>query len=339
MREEATVTRLTGRLFAGIEIGGTKLQIGLGSGDGKLITLSRSPIERERGAQGILHRIEDELCRLLPHHGDKVEAIGIGFGGPVDSGALRVRRSHQIAGWDDFDFGRWCRERLGCSCIALANDADVAALGEATLGAGRGYDPLLYVTIGSGIGAGLIHRGEIYTGTGIAALELGHLRLGPSPPIATDPERIATLEGIASGWSIGRSGRAAAHDQIQRGEPGPLAQLAGMEPSRVDARIVAEAAAAGDGDAQGILSFARDALARGLAIAVTLLAPRRIILGGGVSLMGDALWYEPVRKLCDAWVFPPLRGSFDIVSPLLGEEVVVHGAITLARRESCTLDP
>src|SRR5207248_5588282 len=112
-----------------------------------------------------------------------------------------VTTSHQVAGWDGFPLADWVRSNLGIEGVSLQNDADTAALGEARFGAGVGRSPLLYVTVGSGIGGGLILNGRIYRGAGRGAMEIGHLRVGATNP-ATEDAPPATLEQVASGWSI-----------------------------------------------------------------------------------------------------------------------------------------
>jgi glucokinase len=300
-----------GRDFVGIEIGGTKLQLALGPGDGTITALERRLIRPEAGAKGLLDQIleaYDELIARRPGHETNPTAIGIGFGGPVDVDRGVILRSHQVEGWDGFDLADWCRTSLNVPLVAIQNDADTAGLGEARFGAGRGLSPIFYVTIGSGIGGGLVIDGRIYRGSGLGAAEIGHLWIDePGSP----PRR---LEDIASGWSIGRAGR----------------EVLG-EGSAVDTPLVAQAAAAGDPRASAILATATRSLGRALAHMATLLAPRRIILGGGVSLLGEDAWFRPIREELDARVFPPFRGSFDVVPALLGEAVVLHGALALAR--------
>ncbi|MBX6315473.1 MAG: ROK family protein, partial [Isosphaeraceae bacterium] len=119
-------------------------------------------------------------------------------------------------------------------------------------------------------------------------------------------------------------------------EAGPMLRLAGGDPTQVSARIVAQAAAEGDGLASSILARAARGVGEALAQAVTLLAPRRIILGGGVSLIGEDGWFAPIRHYLDRLVFPPFRDTFDLVPAALGEEVVVHGALALAREAAAT---
>ena len=292
-------------LLLGIEIGGTKLQLGLGRGDGEILRLERRAIRPEAGARGILAQIEEAHAALIAGLGDlgpPPEAGGIGFGGPVEVAEGVTLRSHQVEGWDRFALADWARRTLGMARVVVQNDADTAGLGEALFGAGVGLSPILYLTIGSGIGGGLILDGQIYRGAGLGAAEIGHLWVDGGPE---GPRR---LEDIASGWAIGSA-----------------------SPDFGDARAVARAAAAGDPTALAIFARATDALGRALADAATLLGPRRIILGGGVSLIGESLWFAPIRARLRERVFPPFRDSFDLVPAGLGEAVVVQGALALAR--------
>lgn len=316
-------------LYLGIEIGGTKLQLGLGSGDGRLVGFERIAIRADRGAAGILDQIEGAVGPLLERSGiERIAGVGVGFGGPVDSGRGVVTASHQVEGWAGFPLAEHLRLALGVERIAVENDADTAALAEARLGAGVGFSPLLYVTVGSGIGGGLIVDGRIYRGGGGAAMEVGHVLVEESNRVDDEPR---TVESVASGWAIGRAGRSCADREIRDGWPaGRMLQLAGGDPSRIAATTVAEAAKQGDPDAGRIMACAAVALGSALAHATTLLSPRRIILGGGVSLLGEERWLGPVRRELHRRVFPPLRGTFDLVPAALGEEVVVYGALVLA---------
>ena len=312
-------------LLLGLEIGGTKLQLALGRGDGRVVGLERRTIRPEAGASGILDQIEEAFGPLVEVAGagpSSIEAAGIGFGGPVDVGRGVVTLSNQVEGWAGFPLAAWIRERLGIPVVGLENDADAAALGEARFGSGAGRSPVLYLTVGSGIGGGLIVDGRIYRGSGRGAAEIGQVWI--EPPTATSPGR--TLEAIASGWSIGDSGRSRAESG------GGMLDRSDHDRSRITAAVVAEAAQAGDPVALGVLIEAREALAIGLAHAVNLMAPARIILGGGVSLIGEALWLGPIRERLGLLTFPPFRGSFDLVPTALGEEVVLHGALEAARQ-------
>lgn len=300
-------------MYLGIEIGGTKLQLGVGSGDGRLAELRKFEVERTAGAQGILNRIDSAAAELLQRF--PCAAIGVGFGGPVDVAAGRVLKSHQIAGWDDFPLVAWCRDRFALPCV-LGNDADAAALAEARFGAGRGCDPVFYVTIGTGIGGGFVQHGNLYHGHGPAVAEIGHLR-----PSTTAVDADDTVEAIASGLAIERAAAS-----LRAAPP-----FASATCEKLTARELAAAAQTGHVPSRQILDRAVAALGWAVAQTVTLLAPQRVIVGGGVALTGEELFYAPLRRAVDQFVFPPLRGTFLIVPPALGEAMVVHGALATAR--------
>lgn len=320
--------------FLGIEIGGTKLQLGLGHGDGRLVALERRTIVPGDGAAGvrsqILQAIEPLLAQVnLTSKAGALGAVGVGFGGPVDVEKGVVSTSHQVAGWDGFRLADWLKTSLGVDRVVVQNDADTAGLAEARFGAGKGVSPVLYVTIGSGIGGGLILNGKIYRGAGGGAIEIGHLWVIDRHN--SDLGEV-TLENAASGWAIAASARSyAERHRSEGGRDWSVLQRAGGDPAAVTTKHVAEAALEDDPEAKILLDKATTAMAHGLGQAVTLLAPRRIILGGGVSLIGEDLWLGPIRRKLDSCVFPPFRGTFDLVGASLGEEVVVHGALALAR--------
>jgi glucokinase len=315
-----------GPLLLGIEIGGTKLQLGLGRGDGRLLALERRRVEPARGARAILDQIREAFQILLARctiPAGAIRAAGVGFGGPVDVDRGRVRVSFQVEGWSDFPLAGWICEHLGVPATEVQNDADTAGLAEALLGAGVGYSPLLYLTVGSGIGGALIVDGRIYRGCGLGAVEIGHTEV-PDP---TAPDGVRELEQVASGWGITRQAREVAVTARGRWV---VSERAGVEPGAITAEHVAQAALEGDARALAILDRAHKAVAFALRQAIALLGPRRIILGGGVSLIGETHWFAPIRRLVDDSVFGQFRGGYEIVPAALGEEVVVHGALVLA---------
>ena len=296
-------------MYLGIEIGGTKLQLGIGDGAGVLHALRRDTIVPADGADGIRRQITHAIPGLLADakrgHGE-LRGVGVGFGGPVDDATRTVIKSHQIVGWDGFPLADWIGELTGLPAV-LGNDADVAGLAEALFGAGKGLSPIFYITIGSGIGGGLIINGEIYRGCGRGAAEIGHLRVTRS-----DLARLP-LEIFASGWGIQEM----------------FADRTGDRPPPLAAEI-ARRAEHNDEHACVVLGIAIDRLAECICHVISLLCPRRFIIGGGVSLIGEELLFKPLRKLVAERVFKPFADCYDIVPAALGEEVVVHGALALA---------
>ncbi|QDU21465.1 ROK family protein [Urbifossiella limnaea] len=307
-------------MLLGIEIGGTKLQLGLGRGDGTLVALWRGSVESAAGGDGIRRQIVTAVPELLKSAGlthTDLRGVGVGFGGPTDDTTQRVIKSHHVAGWDDFPLADWVAELTGLPTV-ICNDADVAALAEATHGAGRGLSPLFYMTVGTGIGGGLVIDGKMYRGCGRGAVEIGHLRVRDGD----------ILEAYAAGWGIAaRANRLAATDERYAA----LRRSVGRDLTGKD--IATAAAAAGDPAGRDALDLALDAIAEALGQMIKLLCPRRVVIGGGVSLMGDELFFEPLRRRVSAAAFPPFAGLTDIVPAALGEEVVIHGALALARQQ------
>jgi glucokinase len=313
--------------FLGIEIGGTKLQLAVGTGDGSALdALERLDVDRAEGAARILRQIEDAARKLLA--GQRIERIGIGFGGPVQPAAGLVTTSHQVAGWERFPLVAWCLEKLGLPTV-LANDCDAAALAEARFGAGRGRRSVFFVTVGTGIGGGLVLDGQLYGGDRPAVAEIGHLRPGLE---AEAPER--TIESLAAGPAIEAGIRQRISEAVFGGhstlELDDLERRSAGAGGQLTACSVAEAAAEGNTIARGVMLDAVRALGWAIAQAVTLVAPEVVVVGGGVSLADPAVFLQPLREAAARYVFPPLAGSFEIVPAELGELVVVQGALALA---------
>ncbi|HEX3998988.1 MAG TPA: ROK family protein [Pirellulales bacterium] len=339
-------------MFLGIEIGGTKLQIGVGAGDGSQpVALSRLEVDPAAGAVGILSRIEAEAAALAARF--PVRRIGIGFGGPIDPHTGRIIRSHQIEGWHDFPLAEWCQRTFKVPA-EVGNDCDVAGLAEAKFGAGHGRRVVFYVTVGSGIGGGLILDGQIYRGSGSAAAEIGHLRPGLHAERPDD-----TVESMASGWGIAAAAQSRLAepmlhpfpplgDPIRHGKHDSgrerllqveevteefaadlMARADGML-EQVTAKLVAQAAGDGNQLAIAILQNACGVLGWAIAQVITLLAPQVVVVGGGVAQIGESLFFAPLRSAVERYVFPPLLQSYEVVPAALGEQVVLHGALALA---------
>lgn len=294
-------------LAVGIEIGGTKLQAGIGLRDGKLLALVRRSVDPSKGGAGIREQIPaliDEAVKQAGCTPKDLVGLGIGFGGPVDSKRGRILLSHQIEGWSDFPLREWIQKKVEVP-VVLQNDAKTAALAEALLGAGKGLKRIFYITVGSGVGGGLVIDGVPDVGQGLGAGEIGHTWV-PDP----DSGKPDKLEHVASGWAIGKRG----------------SRRLGRELTGAD---VAALAGKGDAAAKRVIEEAAEALAVGIGNVLALLHPERFIVGGGVSLMGD-LWWGPLRKaLAERFAFQPFAQSYDVVPSALGEEVVVVGAVLL----------
>ena len=180
-------------MLLGCEIGGTKLQIGVTDGRGQLRQLVRLPVDRKAGRAGILQQFADIIPDIL--RANRIQGIGVGFGGPVDRQRGSVIRSHQITGWSGFELRRWFAQQFHLP-VVVENDSNCAALAEARCGAGRGKRVVFYTNIGTGIGGGLVVAGQLYNGR-YGAMELGHTRV----PVG---RRWPTVEELAAGLAIER---------------------------------------------------------------------------------------------------------------------------------------
>ncbi|MCA9122107.1 MAG: ROK family protein [Planctomycetaceae bacterium] len=310
-------------MFLGIEIGGTKLQLGVGAGDGgKFVDFERRDIDISQGAPGILAQIEEVGQKLVAEH--RVERIGIGFGGPVNSKTGCVITSHQVAGWDDVPLVSWCEQKLGVP-VVIGNDCDCAALAEALYGAGQGSRTVFYVTVGTGIGGGLVINGVLQGEGRPAVAEIGHLRPGLS---ADTPA--ATVESYAAGPGIvaaaerllGTSEDTAAKNELRHCK---------LE-SVVTAKLLAELAQSGNSIAISAIFQSTCVLGWAIGQVITVTAADVVVVGGGVSLIGEERFFQPLRREVARYVFPPLAASYQILPAALGEEVVVHGALALVSR-------
>jgi len=313
-------------MLLGIEIGGTKIQLAVGEGDGSpLVEVDRFTVAPGGGASGILDELALRAPRLFKRHA--VSAIGIGFGGPVDAGLGRAIKSHHVTGWLDFPLVQWCDDRFSLPA-AIGNDADVAGLAEARFGAGQGRNPVFYITIGTGIGGGLIVDDRIYNGAGYAAAEIGHFR--PSPE-AADPSDI--VEARSAGWGIAAQTRQLCR-QVEHGkcadEIADLIERCDGQLDDLTTKTIGEAAAAGNRLALQVFDEAWKTLGWAIAQVINLVSPRAIIIGGGVSLLGEQLCLTPLRQRIASFVFPPLAATYEVKPAALGEEVVLHGALAIA---------
>jgi glucokinase len=311
-------------MFLGIEIGGTKLQLAIGPGEGApLVELRRLDVEPSGGAEGVLRQITKYGNELLELH--QVRAVGVGFGGPIDAEAGTTITSHQVEGWEGFPLADWCRDSFAAPA-ALINDSDAAGLAEARFGAGQGGRIVFYSNVGSGIGGALVIDGNLFRGGSGVASELGHLRPGLH---CDSPDQ--TLESMASGWAIAAAARSRMVERPLTADSRDLLARCGKA-SFLTTKHVAEAAAAGNELASRVFQEACQAYGWALAQMITLLAPNVVVLGGGVSLVAEDIFLTPVREAVDRFVFPPHRGTFEIRPADLGEEVVLHGAMAMAGR-------
>ena len=301
-------------LYLGVEIGGTKLQLVLGLAGGEIVERIRLQVDSGRGGAGIREQIEVALPGLI--RGRPMAGGAVGFGGPVDWRTGVIACSHQVEGWSGFALGPWLESQIHAP-VRVENDANTAALGEALAGVGRGLNPVFYVTMGSGVGGGLVVDSQIYHGRAPGEAEFGHLRLDRDGMI---------IESRCSGWAVDRRIRTA----IVEEPSGVLARLAaGLK--RGEAQFLRPALDQGDRLAQRLLVEVAEDLAFGLSHVVHLCHPSVVVLGGGLSLVGDPLRLA-VAKALPRFVMSAFAPGPEIVLAGLAEDVVPVGALFLAEQ-------
>lgn len=296
-------------VFLGIEIGGTKLQLVAGTPTA-VQERRRLDVDVKRGAEGIREQIASALPDLVDHW--KPAAIAVGFGGPVDRRTGRIAKSHQISGWSGFNIQSWLSQ-LSQVPVVIDNDANMGALGEAIVGAGKNRDPVFYVTLGSGVGGGLVVGGNVYHGAAPGESEIGHLRLDRSGTI---------VEHRCSGWAVDRKIR-------KQAAPGsPLHSLIGDKPGG-EARHLARALTLKDPVAQSILAETAKDLAFALSHVVQLFHPAAIVLGGGLSLVGEPLC-AAVGQALPRFIMEVFGSGPAVLLAALGEDAVPMGCLVAA---------
>lgn len=301
------------RLYLGVEIGGTKLQVVLGNENANILDRRRFQVDKAAGGAGIRNQIGQAIDDF--EHKHRIAAIGIGFGGPIDWRTGRTACSHHIEGWEDFDLVSWTRDHARVP-VAVDNDANTAALAEALKGAGSKSNPVFYVTLGSGVGGGLVVDGRIYHGTIPGEAEIGHIRLDKTGTI---------VEKRCSGWAVDKRIR-----QAVASDPGSkLASLIGKT-SGGEAGHLAKAIESGDPLATRILDETAEDLAFALSHVVHLTHPEMIILGGGLSLSGEVL-QRAVEKHLPRFLMEAFQPGPQIRIAKLSEDVVTVGALLLAK--------
>jgi glucokinase len=308
--------------YVGIDLGGTQLRVAVADDRGRLRTVVRHPTEAARGRQHVVNRIVAAVAEALEADGTsagRVHALGIGLPGPVDPAMGLVISPANLPGFRNVPLNRILTRATGIPSF-LHHDAHLAALGEHRRGAARDASELIYVTVSTGIGAGILLRGELYAGAHGIAGEVGHIVVQRDGPLCTCGNR-GCLEAIASGTGIARAARESAPQT-----PGS-ALHALLEPHAED---VVRAARAGDELGTAILDNAGTYLGLAIGTLVNLFNPQLIVLGGSVIKAGHFL-LGPMRRSMNESSWKAARRGLRIVRPALGDDVGLIGAVEFAR--------
>ena len=310
----------------GIDLGGTKINTALVQGDGVILAQDYRPTLASEGLQPVVERVLDSARQVLAQAGmtgAQVSGVGIGAPGPIDLDTGVLMSPPNLPGWERVPLGQLLEDDLGITTF-LENDANAAAWGEHYFGAGRGVEHMIYVTVSTGVGGGLILDGNLYHGANGMAGEIGHIILEPDGPLCGCGSR-GCLETLASGTAIARVAR----ERVAQGVPTLMDDLAEGVPERITAQLVVEAARQGDKEADGILAEAMEYLGIGMANLVNLFNPQLIVIGGGVANIGERL-FHPVRRAIERNAFRMAAQVVRVAPAELGGDVGVLGAAAVA---------
>ncbi|MER3456667.1 MAG: hypothetical protein C4304_07260 [candidate division GAL15 bacterium] len=301
-----------------VDLGGTWIRAAAVGSEGEV-----ERVLRERTPQAGPEAVADAIAGLVREFGPPRGTVGVAVPGPLSVREGLVLEPPNLRGWREVPLRRMLQERLGCP-VLLENDANAAAVGEWWRGAGQGAQHLVYLTVSTGVGGGLVLDGRLYRGATDTAGELGHVVVDPQGPPCSCGRR-GHLEGLASGPAIARW----AAEQIRAG---CRSSLAGKEP--LSARDVAVAAEEGDELARE--AFRRAGTYLGLAVAglVNLLNPEVVVVGGGVAQAGRWL-FDPMLEAARSQAFDRPWRAVRVVPAALGDHAGLVGAAYLAseRRE------
>ena len=311
-------------VIAGVDIGGTKIAVALETLGGKKIALRQLPTKTEIGANAIVETIFQAMTEMLEENQSNLVSIGIGCPSPLDIENGLVMSPSNLRDWVDFPIVKLFQERFRVPVI-LENDANTAALGEYVYGAGRGFQNIVYITVSTGIGGGIILNGEIFHGVSLGAGELGHTIVQPDG-IRCNCGSIGCLETICAGVHIARRAR----EGLLKGESSLLNEMT-THIDEISAKTVVEAVRRADRLAVEIWDETCRYLAIGIANVISMLAPEAVIIGGGISAAGDLL-FVPLRRMMPEFVsmIPPEK--INILPAELGSESGVCGALVLAKK-------
>ncbi len=310
----------------GIDVGGTNVKIALVDKSGKIIYSNSVPTYAKMGYEYTVNNIKQAIKDLMKETNTTakdIDGIGFDFPGQVDYKTGVVKLAPNIPGWVNVPIAQMIEEEFHIP-TRIDNDVRCAALGEMKFGAGQGCENFVCITVGTGIGSGLVVNGQLVRGASNAAGEIGHIKLQMKDGLICGCGDTGCLEAYASGPSI----VAMAQDYIKGGKSTKFREMAAAEGGEITPYMVAKAAEAGDPVAKRIFAIVGEYIGIGLTSVINLLNPEKVIIGGGVAEAGDLL-LDPIRKTIKERAMVVAGSTVEIVPAQLGNSAGVIGASML----------
>lgn len=311
--------------FIAVDLGGTQIRTARFTERGQMEERFAIPTKAREGFDSVFARVVSAVQEVWPSVGS-VDAVGLGAPGPLNFKRGVLRFAPNLPGWVNVPLRDMLREELGVPSF-VGNDADVAALAEHRFGAGKGVADMIYMTISTGIGGGMIFSNRLFTGGNGLGGEVGHMAIDPNGPKCSCGN-VGCLEVLASGTAIGRRAR----QRLAAGEVSVLSEWVEGDLSRITAKQVSQAGKEGDPLAISVFRQAGTYIGSALVSLMYMLNPSLFVLGGSVTLAGDLL-FDPICQTVNARAPLAYREQTRIVRAELGGDVGLWGAFALSLME------
>ena len=308
----------------GFDIGGTKCAVIIGEEkNGEIVILDKRKIDTDHSVSA--YEMIDRMCDLAEEMTDDFSRIGISCGGPLDSKRGVILSPPNLPGWDNIEIASYLEKRYGGKAL-IQNDAKACAVAEWRYGAGKGSQNMVFLTFGSGLGAGLILDGKLYCGTNDMAGEAGHIRLSDYGPVGYGKK--GSFEGFCSGNGIAALGRILATEKLQMGESVSYCNSKD-DLDKITAKLIAEKAYEGNDDAKEVYRICGEKLGSGLSILIDILNPEVIVIGS-VFQRAESLLRDAMEKKIEEEALFYARKVCKVVPAALTENIGDIAALSVA---------
>lgn len=321
---------MTDKYIIGIDLGGTKIASAIAELDGKIIKEATVPTEAEKGPEAVVQNIISLIGTLLiqaDKNKDQIKSICIGVPGKVDPTTGIIHKAPNLSNFENINIKDEIQKTYNTDVI-VDNDANVATIGEYKLGAGKGCNDMIFMTVSTGIGGGIVINGKLFNGRSNSAGEIGHIILEENGPQCGCGNK-GCLEAMASGPAMAkRLISRIENDENTKKEAATLIGLADGDISSITSKTISQAAAKGDKLAINAVKEDAHIIGIGLVNLIHTLDPEKIVIGGGVAMIGDLL-FDEIRKTVDEYCTMHKGSTPEIVPAKLGYDAGLIGAVAL----------